>query len=460
MTGFNFPPAFEQRMHAYLGERWREFALAHQQPAPVSIRINSRKTNHPRVSSSVPWTTTGFYLEERPSFTLDPSFHAGSYYVQEASSMFLEQAFLQCTDPTRSLNVLDLCAAPGGKSTHLLSLMNKESLLVSNEVIRSRASILAENIQKWGYNNVVITNNDPGDFQRLPGFFDVLVVDAPCSGEGLFRKDPQAIQEWSTDNIAICSKRQQRILSDSWACLKEGGILIYSTCTYNESENEENLKWLKKEFEMEFIGIELDKNWSIETVNSADTIGYRLYPHRVVGEGFFLSVMRKKTNDGGTRIKPKHSFTQPPRKVVEQLQPWVKFPEEKAFIIRNDQIQFLPKDKLLEIDHLARNLYLIMAGTLMASLKHDKLIPEHPAALSVELNTSHFNSLEVGVPDALHFLRKETLQVDSDKKGFALICYKALPIGWVNILPNRINNLYPSEWRIRMTDNNQSFKTR
>lgn len=458
MTDFSFPPAFEQRMHASLGERWKDFAVAHQQSSPVSIRINAKKTNHPRVSSAVPWTSTGFYLEERPSFTLDPAFHAGSYYVQEASSMFLEQAFLQCCNPKQSLNVLDLCAAPGGKSTHLLSLMNNESLLVSNEVIRSRASVLAENIQKWGYNNVVITNNDPADFQRLPGFFDVLVVDAPCSGEGLFRKDLQAMQEWSPDNIAICAKRQQRILSDSWPCLKEGGLLIYSTCTYNESENEENLKWLKKEYGVEFIALEIDERWGVEMVNPSDTIGYRLSPHRVVGEGFFLSVMRKKTNDGESRIKNRNSLTQPPRKVVEQLQPWIQFPEEKTFIIRNDQIQFLPKDKLLEIEHLARNLYLIMAGTLLASLKHDKLIPEHPSALSVELNTIHFNSLEVDLPEALQFLRKETLGITSGKKGFALIRYNTLPLGWVNVLDNRINNLYPAEWRIRMSDNSKSPK--
>ena len=193
-------------------------------------------------------------FNERPSFTLDPSFHGGKYYVQEASSMFLEQAFCATYQFSRiALNVLDLCAAPGGKSTHLLSLMNKNSLLVSNEVIQSRAAILSENIQKWGHGNVIVTNNDPKDFQRLPGFFDVIVVDAPCSGEGLFRKDPNALKEWSEDVVALCSRRQRRILNDVWPTLKTGGLLIYSTCTYNADENEENLKWLKEEYHVESI---------------------------------------------------------------------------------------------------------------------------------------------------------------------------------------------------------------
>jgi len=237
MTQIQFPPAFEQRMRPHLDKSWEEFEQAHQQFPPVSIRFNPKKAHSPIDLTIIPWTSHGYYLGERPSFTLDPLFHAGSYYVQEASSMFLEQAFLQAVDRTKPINVLDLCAAPGGKSTHLLSLMNKESLLVTNEVIRSRASTLAENIQKWGYDNVAVTNNDPQDFKRLSGFFDVIVVDAPCSGEGLFRKDPGAMGQWSTDNVALCARRQQRILNDVWPALKEGGILIYSTCTYNELEN-------------------------------------------------------------------------------------------------------------------------------------------------------------------------------------------------------------------------------
>lgn len=452
MSQIQFPEAFEQRMRLHLDKTWEEFEHAHQQSSPVSIRFNPKKIRHAIELDNIPWTSHGYYLDERPSFTLDPLFHAGAYYVQEASSMFLEQAFLQTVDPAQTLNVLDLCAAPGGKSTHLLSMMNKESLLVTNEVIRSRASILTENIQKWGYDNVAVTNNDPQDFKRMTGFFDVIVVDAPCSGEGLFRKDPGAMGHWSTDNVALCAKRQQRILSDVWPALKEGGVLIYSTCTYNELENEDNLIWLANEQNLEFIPLQLDKNWGIETIQKSGILGYRFFPHRVKGEGFFTSVVRKTSIEAEIRMKNKHSFTSPSKKTMEQIPSWLLTPEEKTFIIRNDQIQFFPRNKTSEIEFLAKNSHLITAGTFLAAVKHDKLIPEHTSALSVELNKQNFNVIEVDQPTALQFLRKDNLPVMSDKRGFALISYKETPLGWVNVLDNRMNNLYPSEWRIRMSD--------
>ena len=443
------PEAFANQLQQQRPNDWQQILDSLKTNSPTSIRINRAKAKSHSYSDPIPWCSSGYYLSERPSFTLDPTFHGGSYYVQEASSMFLEQAFLQVVDQTKSINVLDLCAAPGGKSTHLLSLMNKESLLVSNEVIRARASVLSENIQKWGYSNAVVTNNDPNDFQRLKGFFDVMVVDAPCSGEGLFRKDPNAMSEWSPDNVALCSKRQRRILSDVWPALKQGGILIYSTCTYNEAENEENLAWLKEEQGVEFISLKVDPHWGVEQMNIDNVSGYRFFPHKVKGEGFFLSVMRKTSEEKEGNWKSRATFNAPPKKVVEQLHQWVHAPEEKTFIIRNDQVQFFPKNKNLQIELLAKCLYLISAGTSMAAVKHEKLIPEHALALSVELNKEHFTLLDVELPQALQYLRKETLDARAEKKGFGLIQFNDLPLGWVNVLDNRLNNLYPSEWRIR-----------
>ncbi len=444
----NIPEAFSSQLQAQRPHDWQSILNSLATNSPTSLRVNEAKGFPHLYSEKIPWCKSGYYLSERPSFTLDPTFHGGSYYVQEASSMFVEQAFLQSVDQTKALNVLDLCAAPGGKSTHLLSLMNKESLLVSNEVIRTRANILSENIQKWGYSNSVVTTNDPHDFERLKNFFDVMVVDAPCSGEGLFRKDPNAMSEWSPDNVALCSKRQRRILSDVWPALKQGGILIYSTCTYNEAENEENLAWLREEQGVEFISLQLDPSWNVEQTTKDNVMGYRFFPHKVRGEGFFLSVMRK-TNGGESRMNYKNSFTAPSKKIIDQLSQWVRTPEEKAFIIRNDQIQFFPKSKNFEIEFLAKNLYLISAGTSMATVKHEKLIPEHALALSIELNKDHFTVLNVELPQALQYLRKETLEVHGEKKGFALIQYNSIPLGWANVLDNRMNNLYPSEWRIR-----------
>jgi 16S rRNA C967 or C1407 C5-methylase (RsmB/RsmF family) len=238
-TSESFHPDFKKQMSDLLGQQYADFSRSMQQPVPVSIRINPQKGSSVS-GTSVPWCSSGFYLTERPVFTLDPAFHAGAYYVQEASSMFLEQ-IIHVISKEKRLRVLDLCAAPGGKSTHLLSLLPPESLLVANEVIRSRASILIENLQKWGYPNAVVTSNDPRDFRKLFGFFDVILVDAPCSGEGLFRKDEEARKEWSLDAVHVCVGRQRRILEDIWPALKAGGLLIYCTCTFNERETEENL---------------------------------------------------------------------------------------------------------------------------------------------------------------------------------------------------------------------------
>ncbi len=194
--------------------------------------------------------------------------------------MFLEQAFHQMEHSTNRI-VLDLCAAPGGKSTHLLSLLDSSDLLVANEVIRSRVSVLDENIRKWGHQNVVVCSNDPADFSKLDGLFDIIMVDAPCSGEGLFRRDATAINHWSVDNTNLCATRQRRILADVWPSLRTGGYLIYSTCTFNPAENEENLKWLAKNEEVESIRIPLQESWGTEETESEGLFGYRFLPHRV-----------------------------------------------------------------------------------------------------------------------------------------------------------------------------------
>jgi 16S rRNA C967 or C1407 C5-methylase (RsmB/RsmF family)/NOL1/NOP2/fmu family ribosome biogenesis protein len=447
-----FPATFGERMRHHLGEEWENFVAAHKQNSPVSIRVNPRKLYTINYQHRIPWTTSGYYLDDRPIFTLDPLLHAGGYYVQEPSSMFIEQAVLQATNRELGLNVLDLCAAPGGKCTHLLSLISKDSLLVSNEVIRSRVSVLEENVLKWGYPNSVVTNNDAKDFQRLGDFFDVILIDAPCSGEGLFRKDPQAVNEWSPDNVILCSSRQKRILKDIWPALKRDGILIYSTCTYNEHENEEVIQWLHESEDAESIRLTLDPRWGVEEISKNDTYGYRLFPHRVKGEGFFLSVMRK-LSDGATRPKLRKTFASPARKVVDQLQEWLMLPQEKTFIFRKDElVQALPANKITDIELLANNLHLISSGTAMAAIKHDKLIPDHALALSVELNAKNFSTIDLDLQDALRFLRREAIEAKYTKKGFALVRFNDLALGWVNVLESRINNLYPAQWRIRMQD--------
>jgi 16S rRNA C967 or C1407 C5-methylase (RsmB/RsmF family)/NOL1/NOP2/fmu family ribosome biogenesis protein len=452
-----FPTEFESRMKLQLGDSWPQFAEAHQHPSPVSIRLNPYKKTGHLEGQPVPWALTGRYLPQRPVFTLDPTFHAGAYYVQEASSMFLEQVFSQVIPQDKSLRVLDLCAAPGGKSTHVLNLINRQSLLVSNEVIRSRVSVLTENLQKWGQPNVIVTNNDAADFQRLSSSFDIIVLDAPCSGEGLFRKDPNAMNEWSTSNVDLCSARQKRIVADVWPALKPGGLLVYSTCTYNEQEDEENLLWLKSEYGAESIPLKINEDWNIQIIEKNGMMGYRFYPHRVNGEGFFISVIRKPGIDSG---EPMHHhrknspavFQSPSPGVELQLRDWVHDPDNKKFIHRDGTLQFFPLAHFSFLEHVSKNLRIHMAGTFLGNQKYDKIIPEHSLALSTELNKNNFFQVDLTEQDALSYLRRESLRIDVPHKGFALATFQNLNLGWMNVIPGRINNLYPQEWRIRMRE--------
>jgi len=442
------PPDFETRMRVRLQDQWPAFQLSLQESSPTSIRLNPlKKSKVPEKKN--PWTETGYYLEERPRFTLDPLFHAGAYYVQEASSMLVEQGVRQSMDVTQPILALDLCAAPGGKSTHLLSLLSPDSFLVSNEVIRARASVLSENIQKWGYENVLVTSNDPIDFQLLPGFFDLIVVDAPCSGEGLFRKDQAAMKEWSVGNVQLCAQRQQRIVADVWPSLKEEGILLYSTCTYSEEENEQNLQWLANNKQVEFVSLKLEARWGVEEVKNGNVLGYRCYPHRVNGEGFFLAIVRKKSHEPAKSFRLKKNVTLISKKATEALHDWM-MPHNLTFVQLDEYILSVSTPYLSALNTLFHLLKPVIRGTAIATQKHDKFIPEHALALSVHVNTDRFKKLDLTYEEALAYLRKDVLTIGEGEKGFALVMYEGVPLGWVNLLGNRLNNLYPAGWRIMM----------
>lgn len=451
-----WPQDFTTTIRQRLGQQFPDFIRSLDQPAPVSIRLNPGKTGPFENATRVPWSQWGRYLNERPQFTLDPCFHAGAYYVQEASSMFLEQVFIQHVDRQNSLHVLDLSAAPGGKSTHMVSLISRNSLLVSNEVIRSRASILAENVTKWGHDNVLVTNNDPADFQSLRRFFDVVLIDAPCSGEGLFRKDPSAAKEWSTHHVTLCANRQRRILSDVWPALKENGIVVYCTCTFNEEENEGNLMWLQQQHAVEFLKLSVDPEWNIEECEVGNTIAYRFFPHRVKGEGFFLSVMRKKAYSPAPSTRTKKKLSAPGANVTDRIRKWLKRPEEKNFYQHNDQVFFLPSRIADAADQTLQHLKIVTAGTAAASVKHDKLIPSQALAMSLDLDPQSFPAVEFSYDDAIRYLRRDNLPATGGTKGFTLATYSKTPLGWLNVLPGRVNNLYPSEWRIRMAAEKRS----
>lgn len=420
----------------------------------TSIRLNPSKfsISHCQlpVDYKVPWCSLGYYLSRRPSFTFDPLFHAGCYYVQEASSMFLEQALKQSIDLTRPLRILDLSAAPGGKSTHIQSLISKDSLLVSNDVIRSRARILEDNIIKWGGGNVVITSNDPAEFAQLENYFDAIVVDAPCSGSGLFRRDEGAIDHWSKNTVQLCNQRQQRILADVWPALKRNGILIYATCSYSREEDEDVVKWMTSEFAAERVKLTVEESWDI--VESSG--GYRFWPHKLKGEGFFIACLRKtEGEDIEVKIKVKGEVEILSKKQKEILSPWVNYIDHELVKVEND-LYGVSKDLLSDLNILLGTLRTIYFGTMLGELIRDKLIPAHALAMS-NLVSENVEKEELHYEEAIVYLQKKELKRESISKGWKLVTYENYPLGWINALPNRINNYYPKELRI-LKDFNQA----
>ena len=438
------PQALLNSLESVKGFNKEAFIKVHESEERVtSIRMNPyKKSEIVNLQSKIPWTEEGYYLDSRPSFTFDPLFHAGCYYVQEASSMFLEQALKQTVDLSQPLKVLDLCAAPGGKSTHLLSLISKESLLVSNEVIRSRANILTDNIVKWGCSNVIVINNDPRDFLRLENYFDVIVVDAPCSGSGLFRRDPEAIEEWSKQNVALCSQRQQRILADVLPALKNGGVLIYSTCSYSMEEDEEICNWLISDLKVESLKLKVEENGNIVQGDG----GYRFWPDKVKGEGFFIECFRKTGDNDKEIYRPRLKPEKFSAREMEILNKNVNA-EGLAFLRHEKIIYAVPEKLLADINFLSSKLRVVNCGTRIGEIIKDKLVPDHALALS-NIISDKISRLELDYEQAIQYLKKKELKLETDKKGWTLVTHQGSPLGWINILPNRINNYYPKELRI------------
>ena len=443
------PEKFKERMRSQLGAEFEVFVQSLDYEVQTSIRINHQKFTRNAGLVPVNYCSSGYYLKKRPFFTLDPFIHSGVYYVQESSSMFLEQAIKQ-TSKDSAIKVLDLCAAPGGKSTHLASLISERSLLVSNEVIRSRSIILSENLKKWGNPNVIVTNNDPQDFNRLSGFFDIIVVDAPCSGEGLFRKDPNAIVEWSPENTQLCAKRQQRILADVWSALKDGGLLIYSTCTYNHSENEENIEWLDKHATIEPVNLELSENCGITRTSANGFPCYRFYPHLVDGEGFFMAVVRKRGLEPVSALrKVRDNPFVVSRTEKESGYKWLNDHKMEILNFENSLLAF-PSDLVNDLIMVKNNLRIVHAGVKIGEIKHKDIIPVHELSLSTILNRSIFPEYDLTLKESITYLKRNDIIVRLPKLGYLLMTYRNIPIGWVKNLGNRSNSLFPKEWRIRM----------
>ena len=398
----------------------------------------SRLTSHEKI----PWTDYGYHLANRPSFTFDPLFHAGCYYVQDASSMFLEQALKQTVDLSAPLKVLDLSAAPGGKSTHILSLISKDSLLVSNEVIRARANILNDNIVKWGCSNVIVTNNDPKDFQKAGNYFDVIIVDAPCSGSGLFRREPEAIQEWSDQNVILCSQRQQRILADVLPALKDGGVLIYSTCSYSRAEDEQIVNWLRDELTISNEELIIDPRWNIVSSDG----GYRFWPDKIKGEGFFIACFSKENGKSKETILPRAKPDKFSKQELDVLGKYVNI-DGLLFLRHGKMLRAIPGSLLADISFLSTKFRVVNCGIEIGEIIKDKLIPEHAVAVSNVLN-NEVGRIELNYEESIRYLKKKELELPAGSMGWSVVTYEDHPLGWINKLSNRINNYYPKELRI------------
>lgn len=421
----NLPKEFETYTRKLFGEeRYALFLKSLDQDSPTSIRLNTFKLKENEgisetlIPQQIPWCKEGYYLNERPNFTFDPLLHAGIYYVQEASSMFLSHVLRQLIK--HPVTMLDLCAAPGGKTTCARTAIPDGSLLFSNEPIGKRAQILAENIQKFGHPDIVVTNNYPRDYKKTKLVFDVIVADVPCSGEGMFRKDAQAIEEWSLQNVEKCCQLQRSIITDIWDNLRPGGILVYSTCTFNAHENEENVAWILNHYDAELIEIPVEKEWNITSSLIGNPLNdgrkfpvYRFIPGLTKGEGLFMAVLRK-AGDNENLNNPND--------------------------IRSDKIVAEANKKLKVLVH----------GVKKNIEKGKNIIPDHSLALSIVGNKGKFPAIEIDYSTSISYLRHEAIVLPPDSpKGIVTLQYRDVPIGFAKNLGSRANNLYPQEWRIK-----------
>ena len=431
---------------------------AFDSPASVAVRRNPFKDGICPEGRQVPWCSHGRILPERPQFTLDPHFHAGAYYVQDSSSMFVGHAFRHILKDLRvpsgrPFRVLDLCAAPGGKTTDLAASLREAFgdafILVANEVMKARAGVLADNVALWGDPNVVVTSDDPSAFAGLPGFFDVIVADVPCSGEGMFRKDEEAQKQWSEDNVALCEARQRRIIADVWPSLARDGVLIYSTCTFNRYENDGNVRWTADELGAEPLfrdDVLVPGNGVIKT-----ELGYSLVPGHVEGEGQYCSALRKKSDVEWREIKGRGMRPSKASAVPKGL----KVPVDRDVTVRmkGETVTAVPAVISADLAVLEPQLHVIAAGCAVGVMKAGTLVPDADLALSIMLDKDAYPSAEVDLKTALAYLHRDAIMLPDSPKGFVLVKYEGLPLGFVKNLGNRCNNLHPQSRRIRMDVN-------
>ena len=441
------PEAFIEQLRRLLPDEWEVLAGAITTSEPsVAVRVNeARGAGVPDGARRVPWCDQGFYLEGRPVFTFDTDWHAGRYYVQDASSMFIAHVIRQFIhEPVR---YLDLCAAPGGKTTAAIQALPSGSLVVANEIVPPRARVLADNVVRWGNPQCVVTSNAPVNLGKFQGFFDVIATDVPCSGEGMMRKDDEAVAQWSPALVEQCAQRQREILADVWPALRPGGLLIYSTCTYNRQENEEIADFIVRELGAVSLEVPVEPSWNIHPAIGSECHCYRFMPHRVDGEGLFMAVFRKEgeATRQDIRFKEKNA-----KKVDEIGKNWLLRPNEYVIEQQGDLSIAIPQDIRRDVTALRATLNVLHAGVELATVMGRKTVPHHALAMSLARADGAFPVCEVDYSTALRYLRGESISVDGPR-GHVLIVHQGAVLGFANNLGNRANNLYPKPLRILST---------
>lgn len=454
------PEVFCKRIEGQYPEDYEVLLDAISNEPNVSMRINKVKREKESIllpfERRVSWCDDGYYLSERPNYTLEPLFHGGAIYPQESSSMYIQHVLKQIeSEMPQEPSVLDLCASPGGKSIVVSSWLNGRGYLVSNEVVRQRAWILRENIAKWGGVNNVVTNLMPDDLCKKTGLnVDLMLVDAPCSGEGMFRKDDVAIKEWTPVRAQECADRQREILEQAWPMLKVGGYMIYSTCTFNPAENEENIEWLLENYDAEVVKVGYDENWGI---TAKEHEGMAFLPHKVDGEGLFVCLIKKT---GGRVAKaPKTKIS--PKKYTLPAELEKVVPDKEAYLIKDNQIVALPMEKRVakEMAMVAMLGDALWCGIPVGQVLKNNIVLADELPLSQGFNKAALSSIEVDRQGALEFLHGDTpaIDVSNQATGRVVVLYEGVALGFVNVIANgssvRMNNCYPKEWRIRMNIN-------
>lgn len=453
------PEQFILRMQRELGPTEADALCAALETEPsTSVRLNPAKMEEQKWGGKrIAWSDYGYLLGERPAFTLDPDFHAGAYYVQEASSQFagyIVSAAVGGAEACRGLRVLDMCAAPGGKSTHYATLVGESGLVVANEINRSRAAVLADNARKWGLGNMVVTCNDSAHVADFEEWFDVVAVDAPCSGEGMFRKSDEACEQWSEANVAMCAERQWEIVQNAFRALKSGGVLMYSTCTFNRSEDEDVVRRVCEEFgdELEAVDdIAVGEDWGVVTGREGAFQTFRFFPHRLTGEGMFMAVARKAGLATSRRRIPKarrKAMEAVDKRSVQELSRWVEDSSQMRFFAAGETLYGCRAEHYDEVEALAGSLAVIYSGVAMGQIFKGKLKPDGALALYAGVNHDAVACCEVDEESALKFLRKQDMDAAQFSEGVNMVLYGGRPLGFVKRVGARINNMYPNSLRI------------